>query len=116
VKGEGRSAVDGQLLALWRRLDAERRAALLEFAEFLAARSATPASARVVTLRPEHETVVHAVRRLNASFPMLDRAKLLQPVGDLLSQHLVDGRAAAGVIDELEALYAAAYASFAKAR
>jgi hypothetical protein len=116
VKGERRAAHDGRLLALWRNLDWERRAVLLEFAEFLAARSAAPPSARVVTLRPEHESVVRAVRRLNGSYPMLDRAKLLQPVGDLLSQHLVDGRAAAGVIDELEALYAAAYASCAKTR
>jgi hypothetical protein len=59
---------------------------------------------------------VHVVRRLNGSYPMLDRARLLQPVGDLLSQHLVDGRAAAGVIEELEALYAAAYAAFLKSR
>lgn len=116
MKGEGHAAPDGHLLALWRRLDTERRAALLEFAEFLAARSAAPASARVVTLRPERESVVHAIRRLNGSYPMLSRAKLLQPVGDLLSQHLVDGRAAAGVIDQLEALYAAAYAAFVKAR
>jgi hypothetical protein len=116
VKGERRTTPDGRLLALWRRLDTERRAALLEFAEFLAARSAVPASARVVALRPDHESVVHAVRRLNGCYPMLDRARLLQPVGDLLSQHLVDGRAAVGVIDELEALYAAAYAAFVKSR
>ena len=116
MRGAGRTAPDGQLLALWRRLDAERRAALLEFAEFLAARSEAPPSARVVTLRPERETVVHAVRRLNGSYPMLDRAQLLQPVGDLLSKHLVDGRAPVGVIDELEALYAAAYAAFVKSR
>lgn len=116
MKGERRTALDGRLLALWRGLDTERRAALLEFAEFLAARSAVPASARVVALRPDHESVVHAVRRLNGSYAMLDRARLLQPVGDLLSQHLVDGRAAAEVIDELEALYAAAYAAFVKSR
>ena len=116
MRGAGRATTDGQVLALWRRLDAERRAALLEFAEFLAMRAEAPASARVVTLRPEHESVVHAVRRLNASYPTLDRAKLLQPVGDLLSQHLMDGRAPAGVIDELEALYAAAYAAFVESR
>jgi hypothetical protein len=48
---------------------------------------------------------------LNASYPVLDRAKLLRPVGDLLSQQLVDGRDAVAVIDDLEALYAAAYAA-----
>jgi hypothetical protein len=45
---------------------------------------------------------------------MLDRAELLQPVGDLLSQHLVDGRAAGAVIDDLEALYATAYVESAR--
>jgi hypothetical protein len=89
---------------------------LAEFAEFLAARGEAPRSAQVATLRPAHETVVHAVRRLNASYPMLERAKLLQPVGDLLSQHLVDGRAPAAVIDDLEALYANAYAAFLKSQ
>ena len=109
-------AGEARLLGLWRRLDRERRATLVEFAEFLAERSAAPRSAQVATLRPQHETVVHAVRRLNASYPMLERGKLLQPVGDLLSQHLVDGRAPVAVIDDLEALYAAAYASFLKAQ
>jgi hypothetical protein len=87
---------------------------LLEFAAFLAARGEAPPAARIVTLRPEQETVVHAVRRLNRSYPMLDRAELLQPVGDLLSQHLVDGRAAGAVIDDLEALYATAYVESAR--
>ncbi len=109
--GRSRSSA-GRLLGAWRRLDAERRVALLEFAEFLAARGEAPRSARVSTLRPAGESVVHAVRRLNGSYPMLDRARLLQPVGDLLSQHLVDGRGPAAVIDDLEALYAAAYAAF----
>ena len=57
-----------------------------------------------------------AVRRLNGSYPMLDRAKLLLPVGDLLAQHLVDGREAVAVIHDLEAFYAAAYAAFLKSQ
>lgn len=109
-------AGEARLLRAWRRLDRERRTTLVEFAEFLAARGAAPRSAQVATLRPQHETVVHAVRRLNASYPMLERAQLLQPVGDLLSQHLVDGRAPAAVIDDLETLYANAYAAFLKSQ
>jgi hypothetical protein len=110
--GQRSRSTEGRLLGLWRRLDAERRIALLEFAEFLDARGA----AHVSTLRPERETVVHAVRRLNGSYPMLDRGPLVRPVGDLLSQHLVDGRAAVAVIDDLEALYAAAYVAFLKSQ
>jgi hypothetical protein len=118
VSGErpNRQPSEAQLLRAWRRLDRERRGALVAFAEFLAARGDAPRSAQVATLRPAHETVLHAVRRLNASYPMLERAKLLQPVGDLLSQHLVDGRAPAAVIDDLETLYANAYAAFVKSQ
>lgn len=118
MKGDRPQARSGEarLLELWRRLDPGQRRMLAEFAEFLAARGEAPRSAQVATLRPAHETVVHAVRRLNASYPMLERAKLLQPVGDLLSQHLVDGRAPAAVIDDLEALYANAYAAFLKSQ
>ena len=115
MKGERskRSPRDARLVALHARLDGRGREMLLEFAEFLAARADAPDAARVVTLRPSHETVLHAVRRLNRTYPMLDRAKLVRPVGDLLSQHLVDGRDAVPVIDELEALYAAAFGEFA---
>lgn len=113
MKGERRTSGDARLAALHARLDERARAMLLEFAEFLAARAEAPGAVRVVTLRPTHETVLHAVRRLNRSYPMLDRAKLMRPVGDLLSQHLVDGRDAVEVIDELEAFYAAAFAEFA---
>jgi hypothetical protein len=113
MKGDRRTSGDARLAALHARLDERARAMLLEFAEFLAARAERPDTARVVTLRPAHESVLHAVRRLNRTYPMLDRAKLMRPVGDLLSQHLVDGRDAVAVIDELEALYAATFGEFA---
>jgi hypothetical protein len=108
-----RSPGDARLFELHARLDERGRGMLLEFAEYLAARAGAPDSARVVTLRPARESVLHAVRRLNRSYPMLGRAKLMRPVGDLLSEHLVDGRDAVAVIDELEALYAAAFGEFA---
>lgn len=94
-----------RLAALFAGLDARDRATLLALAEFLARR--TNAAAAVVELRPRRETVLQAVRRLNRSYPGLERARLLGPVGELLSRHLLDGQDAAGVIDALEALYAA---------
>jgi hypothetical protein len=110
VKRRRRSAPgEARLVELIARLGVHESAMLLEFAEFLAARAGPAATARVVTLRPAHESVLQAVRRLNRSYPMLDRPRLMRPVGDLLSQHLVDGRDAVAVIDELEALYAAAF-------
>jgi len=94
------------------RLDAEALRTLTEFAEFLAARAERRVDAEIVTLRPQRESVVQAVKRLNRSYPMLSRTRLMGPVGDLVSAHMVDGRDAKDVIDELEALYAAACSAF----
>ncbi len=51
------------------------------------------------------ETVIAAIRRLNAQHPQLVRRKLLVPVGALLQAHLVDGKPARETIAELEVLY-----------
>jgi hypothetical protein len=103
------STYRARIVALLERLDEQGRRTLVEYAEFLASRTDAPLRERPAP-RPPEETVLHAVRRLNRSYPGLRRAALLQPVGDLLAQHLVDARAAEEIIDELEALYARAHA------
>lgn len=90
-------------------LPPRERELLAAFAEFLAARAAAPPLAPVVALRPEGETVMHAVRRLRRSYPMLARRELMQPVGALVSAHMLDGRPAPETIDALEALFAERY-------
>lgn len=90
-------------------LDARDRATLIALATHLAARAEAPPRAPVVTLRPEGESVMHAVKRLNRSYPMLERRTLMQPVGALVSAHMLEGRGAAETIDALEALFAARY-------
>lgn len=112
----GGSAPRRQLVAMFDALDRERQHALLEFAEFLAARSVPRRTAAIVPMRSADETVIHAVRRLNATYPALERHPLLEPVGELLSQHMVDGRPRDEVIDALEALYARTYAEFVAGR
>jgi hypothetical protein len=97
-------------VALFEQLDDDGRRTLLAHAEFLVSRREVPASSPRVAARPTGETVLQAIKRLNGSYPGLRRAALMQPVGELLSQHMVDGRAAEEVIDELEALYARAHA------
>lgn len=100
-----------RLAELSERLDEPQLRLLTEFAEFLAARAENRFDAEIVTLRPHSETVVQAVKRLNRSYPMLSRSTLMTSVGDLVSQHMVDGRDAKEVIDALEALYAAAFSA-----
>jgi hypothetical protein len=97
-----------RLLRLFSGLEAGDRATLLAFAEFLSARapSAQPESLRVRPIpRPETETVVAAIKRLSASYPMLDKATLLNETSLLMSQHVTQGRDAVEVIEDLEVLF-----------
>jgi hypothetical protein len=90
--------------------DAQQRA-LLEFAEFLVSRhAADPRAAAPLDIpRPADETVVLAIKRLRATYPMLDPAKLLNEAFELMTQHTVKGRDRVEVIDELELLFRTHY-------
>jgi len=103
-----------QLLSLFRTLSATDRAAVLSFADFLASRSGgQPASTAPLHQsvavpepepipRPEGEKVVAAVKRLSRTYPMLDKNAMLGVTSDLMMQHVLQGREAKEVIDELE--------------
>ncbi len=94
-----------RLLNLFGELNIANQVTLLALAEFLHARQ----DATVLTLqrieRPLVETVMGALKRLTATYPMLDKAILLDEASRLSSQHVLQGRAAPAVIDELEALF-----------
>lgn len=101
-------AEEKKLLALLRELPAEQAHLLLDFAEFLAARKPQAGQAPAPPAdipRPEQESVVKAIKRLAATYPMLDRAKMLNETSLLVSQHVMGGREAVEVIDELEILF-----------
>jgi hypothetical protein len=99
-----------RLVALLEKLDDEGRRTLVEYAELLASRIDRSAASSPPSAPPPGETVLQAVRRLNRTYPGSRRGALLQPVGELLAQHMVDARAAGEVIAELEALYARVHA------
>ncbi|OGI41643.1 MAG: hypothetical protein A2140_04790 [Candidatus Muproteobacteria bacterium RBG_16_62_13] len=96
-----------KLLSLYRGLPDDRREELLRFAEYLHERFAVPAvSAEIQSIpRPGQESVIKAMQRLRATYPMLDAAILLDEASTLMSQHVLQGRAADKVIDELEVLF-----------
>lgn len=110
-----------RLLSVFGRLGEADRATLLAFAEFLAARAAAGADSAPVLGRPNllprppGESVVAAIRRLSASYPMLDRRRLLNITSSRMTQHILHGRPAPEVIDELEQVFAAEYAALAGA-
>ncbi len=105
-----------RLLKLYNGLDSAGQKSLLDFAEFLASRG-TPAAfseESVVTEpelipRPENESVVAAIKRLSKSYSMLNRDALLHETSDLMSSHIIKGRPAPEVIDDLELLFVSHY-------
>ena len=105
------------LLTLFRGMSAADRDSLLAFAEFLAARGEGEESedlpAEPVLIQgPPDESVIAAIKRLSASYPMLDRAALLNEASALMSAHLMQGRPASEVIAELETLFVSHYEAF----
>ena len=93
-------------------LDDSRRHALLEYAEFLYQRSEKkqqPLSEPVLIARPDQETVVGAIKRLSASYEMLDKQHMLHELSGLMAQHMLQGRPAKDVIDDIEAVFDSQY-------
>ncbi|MCB1637443.1 MAG: hypothetical protein KDI15_01200, partial [Thiothrix sp.] len=107
-------ADEKRLRRLFRQMPEQDRATLLRFAEFLAASPVAPLVDAGLTQpldipRPPQESVVKAIRRLSTTYPMLEKERLLHQTSGLMSEHVIKGRAAAEIIDELEALFAGQY-------
>ena len=103
------TAEERRLLRAFRALSPSRQEGLLDYAEFLVER-ANPQEDAIPTQpleipRPERESVVKAIKRLRETYPMIDRAKILHETSGLMTQHLVHGKAAPEVINELENLF-----------
>lgn len=120
---EPRSAPERRLLKIVRALDAQDRATLIAFAEFLmagGARSGSAGDLEPAALapnepqyepRPPQESVVAAIKRLRRVYPMLDPGEMLHETSALVAGHVLHGRDAAEVIDELEELFVSRYRS-----
>ncbi len=112
------------LLQLLEALPAADLEAVTRFAEFLLSRRdgalaerilAAPAAASLPVPveipppenipRPENEKVVAAVKRLSKTYFMLDKKKMLGMTSDLVTQHILHGRASEEVVDELQSLF-----------
>ena len=107
------------LLKIMRALTSSQQETLLTFAEFLASRKdKTNTSASVECQppvgipRPESESVIAAMKRLSATYPMLEKSQLLNQTSPLMAQHIMQGREAKDVIDELETVFQRQYAAY----
>lgn len=106
------------LLENYSKLDQSDRVSLLAFAEFLVERrknndrreavQSEPAELKPIP-RPKEETVIGAIKRLSETYYMIDRKDLLTETSSLMSAHIMHGRAASEVIDDLETLFATQY-------
>ncbi|WP_338035843.1 hypothetical protein [Halochromatium roseum] len=119
---ERASPHERRLLKILRALDVQDRATLIAFAEFLMAGGVAGADSVAGALertpappepqhepRPPQESVVAAIKRLRRVYPMLDAAEMLQETSALMATHLLQGRDAAEVIDDLEVLFVRRY-------
>ena len=100
------------LVALYESLDEQARQSLCDFAEFLAATTAPvdkeiPPPAEIP--RPDDETVVGAIKRLKATYHMVESMTVFSKASALMTQHMMNGRDATEVIDEMEVIFEQAY-------
>lgn len=105
---ESKSKPEKRLARIYAELAEAERKSLLDFAEFLASRSepVAPDSLELKPIpRPADESVVAALKRLRETYHMLDHSKMLNEASALMAQHLMQGRPAAEVIDELEEIF-----------
>ena len=107
-----------RLCELVRFLKTDDQVTLLRFAEFLAASQERDEVSSSIDegfpvpgdiQRPKEESVIMAVKRLAITYPMVNKDELLHQTSELMAGHVIHGRAAADVTDELEQLFAEHY-------
>ena len=98
-------------------LDPSGKNMLLEFAEFLSEKyrdnqleneSNVPEEPLSIN-RPDKESVIKAIKRLSKNYPMIDKSKMLTATSTLMTEHVMQGRDAEQIIDELEELFKTEY-------
>ena len=110
-----------QIIKIFKSLDLINQETLLAFGEFLQTRADSSnlddqpadvvASEPVDIPRPEEESVIKAIKRLSATYPMVDKETILHPISNLMTSHMIQGRKAPEVIDDLQVLFLGEYES-----
>lgn len=119
------SSEDRKLLKHYHALSSANQETLLRFAEFLVADSAkveeqssespqessSPEEPESIE-RPVEESVIKAIKRLSATYPMVDKSTMLNETSGLMTKHLIQGQSAPEVIDQLEVQFKNAYQAY----
>jgi len=99
-----------QLVEIFQQLSKQDRQSVISFAQFLQQQakgedeeeiSDTPLGIE----RPKEEKVVAAIKRLSANYSMINKSGVLDEAANLMTQHMLHGRDAKEVIDELETVF-----------
>ncbi|MGB5396267.1 MAG: Crp/Fnr family transcriptional regulator [Gammaproteobacteria bacterium] len=96
------------LLQIFESLDTERQNSLLHFAEYLQSKGGlvTKEIGEPQDIpRPESETVVGAIKRLKQTYPMVESMTVFSAASSLMTDHMVKGRDANEVINDMEKLF-----------
>lgn len=108
-----------KLLEQFKNLPKEAQKSLIDFCEFLTAQH--PAIDKIIPppkdiSRPKDESVVLAMRRLSDTYFMLNKDSVLHEASSLMSQHILQGRKAVDVINDLEDLFGKFYTKLVEER
>jgi hypothetical protein len=106
-----------EIKLLLAQLDADHQQAIVDYANFLVQRYKTDSSvARDLKPesieRPGQETVIAAIKRLKKTYYMLDTDSMLSQTSALMGQHILKGREASDVIDELQSIFQTQYEQY----
>jgi len=97
-----------KLLEYFRGIPETEQQGLLSYAEYLfqtkKKESTRPLSKQNIP-RPENENVIQAIKRMTRTYPMIEPSEMMDKATTLMSQHLLHGRDAEEVINELEKIY-----------
>lgn len=104
---------DAKALAdLFNSLDTERQRSLFDYAEFLRSQGGLvqqEIAEPVAVPRTDNESVVGAIKRLKKTYPMIDSMEVFAVASNLMTDHMVKGRDAEEVINEIEVLFEETY-------
>lgn len=114
------SKSERKLLKLFKALDGSKQETLLSFAEFLKSQSGDQLgldqevddqaiNKPLDIARPDNESVIKAIKRLSETYPMVNKDNILHPISDLMTAHMLQGKAAEPIIDELEIVFLKEY-------
>jgi len=109
--------LEKKILLNFRHLSEQEQNTLLDFSEFLVNKNTNSKQAiepekPVQIPRPADESVVAAIKRLSKSYPMVNKSGVLDQAAQMMTEHMLNGKEAQIVINELEVLFSEKYQQY----